>query len=128
MTSFYTVFALPIEAGISCIWFLFPQQSDALWPYLPQFLHSLLKNSLFLFLYLFSPAFNTRTLSSGSSFSSVFLPFSSILQNQRIYLFRHLNCILVMFMLQDTLTCLYYSGNTPKTGSLRSSSSFSYFP
>ena len=107
--------------------FLFPQQSGALWQYLPHLLHSTLKDLLFLFVHLFFPAFNTRTLSSGSSFSFRFLPISSVFHNQHISFFGSFNCILEIFMLQDTLTCLYYSAKTSKTCDLSSSSYFPYF-
>ena len=101
--------------------FLFPQQSGTMWPYLPQLLHSPLKHLLFLFVHLFSTAFNSRTLSSGFSFSFLFLP------NQRISFFRSVNFIFSIFTLQYNLTCLNSSGMTSKTCALSSSSSFSYF-
>ena len=79
------------------------------------------------FLYFFSPVFNSRNLSSCSYFSFVFLLFRSVVQNQRIYFFGSLKCIWDMFTLQDTIICLYYSGETSKTCVLSLSSSFSYF-
>ena len=82
---------------------------------------------MFLFLHSFSPAFNARTLSYGSSFYFVFLPFGSVSQNQRISFLRSLNSIFSIFTLQYTPTCLYYSGNTSKSCDLSSSSYFSYF-
>ena len=73
--------------------FLFPQQFDALWTYLPHLLHSPLKDLLLLFLHFFSLEFNARNLYSGSSFYHMFLPFSSVFQNQHISFFRSLKCI-----------------------------------
>ena len=108
----------PLKRGFLLLFmfsFLFPQQSDTLWPYLPHLLHSTLKNLLLLFLHLFSLEFNTRTLSSGSYFSVLFLLLSSIFQNQRISFFRYLKFISAMFKFQGTLTCLYSSGKISKT-------------
>ena len=132
MTSFTIVVAFPVEAGLSfiiivvCV-FVFFQRSDALRPYLPHLLHSPLNNLLLLFYFFFSPTFTARTLSSGSYFSFVFLPFSSVFQNQCISFYGYFKCIVSMFTLQDTLTCLYYSGKTSKTRALSSYSFLSYF-
>ena len=94
------------------LFFLIPQNYDAVWLYLSQLLHSPLNNLTFLLLLLFSLVFNTRTFSSDSSFSCVFLPFGYIFQNQNISFLKYLDSIFVMLTLQDTLTGLNYSGNT----------------
>ena len=60
-------------------------------------------------------------------FPVVFLPFSSVFQNQRIYFFNYLDSIFAILTFQDTRTGLYSSGKTPKTCALSSSSFFSYF-
>ena len=98
--------------------FLFPQQSGALWTYLPHLFHSPLKNLLFLFIHFFYPDFNSRTLSSGSYFSLVFLPLSCVFQNQHISFFRNLNYILAMFTLHENLNYLYLLGKKLKTYAL----------
>ena len=99
-----------------CFYFNFyccpPQQSEALWPYLSQLLHSTLNNLPFLLLLFFYPVFNDRTFSSDSYFSCVFIPFSYVLQDQHISLLKYLDSIFVMLMFQDTLDGLYYSGKT----------------
>ena len=73
--------------------FPFPYKSVTLWTYFPHLLHLPLKKLTFLLFHLFSPAFNARTFSSSSILSCVSFLFNSVLQNQRIYLFRSLNSI-----------------------------------
>ena len=80
VSSFSTVIAFTVEAGLPCsiivvsvvIFFLFPQQSDALWSYLPHLLNFPLKNLPFLLLRFFSPVFNVIAFSSGSAFPEFF--------------------------------------------------------
>ena len=127
------------------------QQSNAPWPFFPQFWHSPLKSCFYFFIWpsnrmLCGHIFHNyytcpwRTFSCFDFFihilvlePSLLVIFlgscvpNSVFHNQRIYFLKSFYAIFDMLTLKYTLTHLYYYGKTSNTCVFISSSSFSYF-